>query len=158
MEFTVRPATDDDADALTAIARRAKASWGYPRAWLAEWEPQLTVTPASIARDATFVATGGDVTLGFGALSPDGEVEHLWVDPDRQTRGVGRALFARLVEEARRRGLRRVEIDSDPNAIGFYERLGCRLVGSTRADVAGRPRSLPRMAYDVGGSGGDSAR
>jgi hypothetical protein len=36
---SIRLATADDTPGLTAIARAAKAHWGYPAEWLAGWEP-----------------------------------------------------------------------------------------------------------------------
>ena len=38
----------EDAAALTALALRSKAHWGYPQEWLAIWKPELTLSPADI--------------------------------------------------------------------------------------------------------------
>ena len=52
----IRPARPQEAAALTNLAHRAKASWGYPTEWLAEWGPLLTFTPDSIGAHTTLVA------------------------------------------------------------------------------------------------------
>ena len=54
--LTVRPATAADTPHLTAIARAAKASWGYPVAWLRAWNAELAITPSTIAMAHGFVA------------------------------------------------------------------------------------------------------
>ena len=43
---------------------------------------------------------------------------------DTQTRGVGRVLVARLEEEARARGIARIELHARVTAQGFYAKLG----------------------------------
>jgi hypothetical protein len=45
----IRAAHAEDHAALSAIARAAKARWGYAGTVLARWQAALTVSPASIA-------------------------------------------------------------------------------------------------------------
>jgi GNAT superfamily N-acetyltransferase len=141
----IRAARIEDADALTRIAHVAKASWGYPDAWLIEWAPILTITANYLRAHRVLVAEEGE-SLGFGALElgPSGpEVGHLWVLPDAQGRGVGRALVRRLLRDARRLGWESVRVESDPHARPFYERMGGIWVGNVPAPVAGVDRHLP---------------
>ena len=42
MPSLIRSARTAEADRLTDLARRAKASWGYPAAWLQMWKKDLT--------------------------------------------------------------------------------------------------------------------
>ena len=39
--------------------------------------------------------------------------------------------------------MRVLEIESDPNAQGFYERMGAKKIGEHRGEVDGQPRILP---------------
>jgi GNAT superfamily N-acetyltransferase len=48
----------------------------------------------------------------------------LFVEPRQIRSGVGRALLAHAVAEARQRGAERLTILADPNSAGFYERNG----------------------------------
>ncbi len=148
----IRAARIEDADALTRIAHVAKASWGYPEAWLAEWAPILTITADYLRAHRVLVAEEEGDTLGFAALEdgPGGpEVGHLWVLPERQGGGVGRALVRRILIEARRRGWNSVRVESDPNARAFYERLGGIWIGDVPAPVAGVDRHLPVLQLPV---------
>ena len=73
----------------------------------------------------------------------DCELEHFWVMPTHMGAGVGRALFEHAVERCRAIGSRRLWINADPNATGFYERMGARRVGEVPSTPAGR--MLPRF-------------
>jgi GNAT superfamily N-acetyltransferase len=146
--LTIRQAHPEEADRLTAIALAAKRDWGYPDAWIAEWTPQLTLTPAYVREHAVFLALEGGGPVGFCALVEEPTcwvLDHLWVHPDAMGNGVGRGLFTHALEHLRDRGPRVLRIDADPNAVGFYERMGATRVGSVPAPVAGTARELPRL-------------
>ena len=55
----------------------------------------------------------------------------LFVEPGCQGRGLGRGLLERAVEEARKAnpGLREMTVNSSPNAIVAYERMGFESTG-----------------------------
>ncbi|MEV7601050.1 GNAT family N-acetyltransferase [Kitasatospora sp. NPDC089797] len=144
----IRPARPDEAELLTGIALRAKAYWGYDEAFMAACRAELTLDAAAVERASTVVAEDGDGRLlGFAALAgtaPNGELEMLFVEPDRIGRGIGRALFAHVRDLARVRGLRRLTIDADPNAEAFYLAMGAARIGSTPS-TALPGRELPRL-------------
>jgi hypothetical protein len=62
---------------------------------------------------------------------------------------VGRALFEHSVEQARALGFCSLHIESDPNAEGFYERMGARRVGMNITQLDGEHRELPLLIYEV---------
>lgn len=145
----VRDASTDELESLSAIARAAKAHWGYPERWLILWEPELTYDASTLAAQDVFVVSDG-APLGVGAISVEGddaEIEGLWVHPDAMGRGVGRALFDECVRRARAAGARRLVIDSDPHAVGFYERMGATRVGAVPTAIEGR--ELPRLVLEL---------
>jgi ribosomal protein S18 acetylase RimI-like enzyme len=151
VHFALRPANRDDAARLTALAREAKAHWGYPAAWLERWRDALTITPDYIEHHTVLVASTESEprsVIGMCALEDHHdhwELAHLWVDPRAHGLGAGRALVKRaLAIAARRRPGSVVRVESDPNAAGFYRRLGGREIGSVPAPMDGDPaRTLP---------------
>lgn len=151
--FRIRPAVAAEAAELTALCRRAKAHRGYPAEWLAAWADDLRVTPEEAASGRVFVAeTAADGRVGFGGLSERAGrwwLEHLWVEPGRHGRGCGRTLFATALTEAQRRGVSELWIVADPQAEGFYRRLGARRVGTERGEVCGVARELPLLVVAV---------
>jgi GNAT superfamily N-acetyltransferase len=135
-----------EAYALTEIAFAAKRHWGYWERWIAHWCSLLTVTPHFVATHATYAARDNQGILGFSALAQSADMlwlEHLWVLPSASGRGVGRALFHRAQQRARDLGFATFEIESDPHAAGFYERMGAERVGTNTTLLDGQPRELP---------------
>ena len=142
----------EDAATLTNIAFRAKSHWRYPEHWLETWRDALTVRAEFIDTQETYAAITAGRTVGFYALCTDGDrlrLEHLWVLPDAMRRGVGRLLFTHAIERAKALGFRALEIESDPNAEGFYRRLGARRVGARVAELDGQRRELPLLVYEI---------
>ncbi|MGE0210587.1 MAG: GNAT family N-acetyltransferase [Parvibaculaceae bacterium] len=151
--FSIRPAEAADAAALTRLALRSKASNGYDEAFMRACEAELTYTALTIAGGDTWVAEDADGRLlGFFDLRPQGdgaEVFAMFVEPGAKRSGLGRALWAKLEDCARRRGIARIGLDSDPNAVAFYSAMGMRITGSSPSgSIPGR--FLPRMEKAIG--------
>ena len=147
----IRPAATDEANLLTEIALNAKRYWGYPEHWIKHWEADLTISPEFIRDNHVYVAEADGEVRGFYALCVRGEkaeLEHMWVTPACIGTGIGKELFLDAMERAAALDVRDVEITADPNAAGFYERMGARQIGEIDAPVAGLPRKLPRLKID----------
>ncbi|HEY1792547.1 MAG TPA: GNAT family N-acetyltransferase [Opitutaceae bacterium] len=139
-------ARPQDAQALTDIAFAAKSHWGYPAEWVRSWERVLTVTPDYVLSHPTFMAVDDGQIVGFCALqfqSGEAGLDHMWVLPRMIGGGVGRALFARAEDHARRSGSLLLKIVSDPNSEGFYHRMGATTTGREWAHMDGQERYLP---------------
>jgi GNAT superfamily N-acetyltransferase len=148
----VRRAATEDAVALSRIAFAAKAHWGYPERWMERWRDDLTITPEFIRQNEVQVATVEGEQAGFYALVGEGrriELEHLWVTPEHIGTGIGRALFEHAVRTAASIGAEVLGIEADPNAEGFYRRMGARRVGEIVYEIDGRERVLPLLAMYV---------
>jgi GNAT superfamily N-acetyltransferase len=147
----IRRAVPDDAPRLTEVAHAAKRHWGYDEELIELWVDDLTVTERFFESHPVHCAVDGSDILGFYALSNDGstfELEHMWVDPVRIGTGVGRALFEHAVRAVQTLGGAVLRIGSDPNAVGFYEAMGARLVGEVPSKPQGR--SLPLLELVIG--------
>ncbi len=150
MPIEIRSAGAADAAALTRIAHAAKRHWGYPEAWIQLWEGDLTVHPRFIATHRVECAIEMDRVVGFYALSREAssfELEHMWVDPQHMGKGIGARLFEHALDTVRALGGGRLAIAADPNAEGFYQRMGARRVGEVPSTP--EPRTLPLLVVDV---------
>jgi predicted GNAT family N-acyltransferase len=85
--------------------------------------------------------------IGTGRLSPQGKIGRLAVLPDWRGRGVGEALLQALVDLARSRGQPMVELNSQADAVGFYERYAFEPVGKEFVE-AGIPHRTMRRVLD----------
>jgi GrpB-like predicted nucleotidyltransferase (UPF0157 family)/N-acetylglutamate synthase-like GNAT family acetyltransferase len=148
---TIRRAERREAGALSELALRSKAYWGYDARFLAACRAELSVHPADIERRRVTVAEDGGWIVGFYALrgaSPEGELSLLFVEPDRIGTGIGRMLWQHCVVTAARVGLWQIRIESDPFAEGFYTAMGAVLVGDA-ASHSIPDRRLPLLSFDM---------
>jgi ribosomal protein S18 acetylase RimI-like enzyme len=144
----IRRATTDDAATLTNIAHDAKRYWGYPEHWIKHWQDELTVSSDFLNVNDVYVLVSDDEVRGFYALvvrDDKAELEHLWVAPQYIGTGVGKELFLHAMR-AGTRDVSEVQISSDPNAEGFYKKMGAHRIGEVRADMDNKPRTVPRLA------------
>ncbi len=87
------------------------------------------------ARDA------GGAIIGFAGIAGD-SLEMLFVAAGARGRGTGRALLNRALAE----GVTRVDVnEQNPQAAGFYERMGFAITGRSALDSQGRPFPLLHM-------------
>lgn len=159
----VRPATRDDAADIARIdVETWRASYagilpdkvllGLTTARLAsEWQSQLSRRPDDV-RVAEWTGAG---VIGFGSCGAIrntvdglvGEIHTLYVSPDFQGRGVGRALlmalFRRLVASGQLSAA--IWVLRENQARFFYERMGGRLVAHRKIPIGGQP--IPALAY-----------
>ena len=145
-------ATPGDAETLTAISFAAKGYWGYPERWMERWRKSLTITPEFVGRNQVYAAALNEEILGFYALVGEGreiQLEHLWVSPERIGTGVGRLLFDHAVRRAVSLGAETLRIEADPNAEGFYRRMGATRIGETSYPIDGQRRTLPLLVLEV---------
>jgi GNAT superfamily N-acetyltransferase len=139
-------ATASDLPALSTLAMSSKAVWGYEEAFMMACREELTVRRAHLYTHRVRVAVDDDGSLlGFHGVvveGDDADLAWLFVAPDAQRRGVGEALFADAGNVAKSSGARTLIVESDPNAVGFYEAQGAELVG-TAPSVSIEGRVLP---------------
>jgi GNAT superfamily N-acetyltransferase len=69
-----------------------------------------------------------DRLAGFAELEPNGHIDRVYVSADHQGQGVGRALIAKIVAEARRLGLVRLFVEVSITARPFFESQGFTVV------------------------------
>lgn len=146
-----RHAKTEDATYLTGIAFAGKAYWGYPPEWLELWRHDLVVTPHYIRTEPVSVAECDESIVGFTGLSTGDQgrqIEHLWLQTDSIGCGVGRRLFEEAVHLAREERVTELFVNSDPNAEGFYLKMGAERIGQEVYFLPGGiQREVPRLVY-----------
>ncbi|ACS80000.1 GNAT family N-acetyltransferase [Maridesulfovibrio salexigens] len=85
------------------------------------------------------------VILGFCGVA-EGNLEMLFVDPQSRGQGVGSALCAYAIDNL---AVTKVDVnEQNPQALGFYEHIGFRIVGRSDLDGQGKPFPLLHMELD----------
>ena len=128
----LRPARDDEAEALGRLALRSKGHWGYDEAFLAACADELRMEPDTMAARRVTVAEEDGTLLGFTTLegkAPQGVLGMLFVEPEAIGRGLGRLLYRHVMDQARELGFDLLTIDADPHAEPFYLAMGAVRVG-----------------------------
>lgn len=135
----VRTAGAGDLPALREVYRRASLSnEGDAPALLAN--PHFLELPEDHVRAGrTRVATDDDgAVVGFATAVGSGpvrELDDLFVDPDRQRRGVGALLVADAVALLRADGAERLEVVANPHASHFYAAVGFERDGEVPTEL-----------------------
>ena len=148
-EITVRKALVGEAALLRSICLQSKRSWGYSDEFMTRFSEEAIIDAASISTDYVVVALRGETIIGWLRILTNRVpmiLDDLWVLPTVFGKGVGRLLFTEAISVAKALRRSEFELDSDPNAQGFYERMGCIKVGETFSSMG---RYIPRMRYAV---------
>ena len=130
MNVTLRQATDDDRPGICTVhvrAIRETCSRSYSPEQVSVWADLLSPDSYSgvLKERVLVVATDEGAVVGFGQLNPNtGEVDAVYVLPDRQGEGIGRLLLVDLEARARARGIRMLELSATLNAVPFYAQAG----------------------------------
>ncbi len=142
MGLLIRRATALDEPRSRKIAAASKGYWGYDVELVRRWADAL-----DLSREIWLAEVEGE-PVGWFALLPaaDGscELDDLWVEPGSIGTGVGTALFERACGRARELRAAALRWEAEPNAFGFYERLGAETVG-TATSSWGRTLSVMRV-------------
>jgi N-acetylglutamate synthase-like GNAT family acetyltransferase len=141
----VRAARPEDDDRLRELTFESKSHWGYDHDLVRRWADEL-----SFSDRERWVAESDGELLGWAGLLPPSEgiavLDHLWIGPSCHCRGIGSRLFRLAADRARELGAARMEWGAEPNAVGFYEKVGGR---SLRDHVSEWGRVTPWMGLDL---------
>jgi GNAT superfamily N-acetyltransferase len=146
--LAIARAGPEDSEELTAIAHASKRHWGYPETWIVAWRDYLSVSPENLAKHHGYAAYSGGRKIGWYGLEVAGSeatLHHLWVLPSWIGHGFGRALFEHAEGLARGLGATRLRLEGDPNAEGFYRRMGMVRYEAVPASMDGVERIRPMM-------------
>lgn len=138
-----------DAETLTRIAVAAKAYWGYPPEWMERWATLLTLTPEKIRAREVYKAQSNGEIFGFYSMicrEPAFLLDDLWIEPRHIRQGIGRQLCEHAIRRAKELGAKQLELEAEPHAIEFYEKMGAQYVRDTISDFG---RVLPIMGINL---------
>jgi GNAT superfamily N-acetyltransferase len=147
---TIRPARAEEAGLLRDLTLASKGSWGYAPMVLREWGETLDIA-AALGEDGEAVVAEVDGELAGWAqvLAPRNGVstlDHLWVAPGRMRTGIGSALFGHAAAAARAMGAISMAWEAEPNAAGFYAKMGGRTVMTVTSEWG---RAIDVMAVEL---------
>jgi GNAT superfamily N-acetyltransferase len=140
----LRQARPDDHERIRAVAEVSKGYWGHDHERVKTWAASL-----ELGGEIWVAELGDDIVAWMALLPPDDgscELDHLWVEPHAIGSGLGTALFRHATARARELGARQLRWEAEPNAVGFYERMGGETVGTATSSWG---RTLPVMRVEL---------
>lgn len=134
---------------LEALQWSASLVWESDRAALLAHPDAIEMPLQAVLDQQVRVVESDGVVVGFSVVIPTGdgagELDGLFVLPEHMGSGLGRVLVEDAVTLAREHGLIQLDVIANPNALGFYERLG--FVANGEAET--RFRTAPRLRLDL---------
>ena len=118
---------------LEDLQRRASLALDEYRDALLAYPDAIALPAEQVVRGEVLVAEIDGRIAGFAVvLDQDGraELDGLFVEPQLWRQGIGSALVAEAVHDARSRGLSLMTVVANPGAKEFYERSGFTVEGS----------------------------
>jgi GNAT superfamily N-acetyltransferase len=146
----IRAVRPDEGERLREIAIASKSHWGYEESRVRDWAAQGDFSAEAVAAKEILVAEADGRAVGFATLISEGELcvlDDLWLEPEWIGRGVGTELFGASLERAKQLGARHIEWEAEPNAVGFYEKMGARYLRDSEPTEFGRV--IPVMGLDL---------
>ena len=156
MKTSIRQAEDIESNILTSISFASKRYWNYPEEYFSVWKDELTITSDYINENIVFVAEVDKKIVGYFSIVEikddfwTGKVlvrkgfwlEHIFIEPDFIGKRIGSELVSFMRDLCRKKKIARICVFSDPNAKGFYNRIGARYIGESPSSIEGRTVSL----------------
>jgi ribosomal protein S18 acetylase RimI-like enzyme len=141
----IRAATPEDADAIAEVFIASFATLSFLPRLHTNAETIDFIANKVLREQEVLVAEQNGGIVGFLAMSHGNFLEHMYVHPDSQGRGVGSALLMRA-KQRMPDGFRLWLFQRNTQARRFYERHGLRAIEFTEG--AGNEEQMPDALYE----------
>ena len=135
-------AVSEDHTFLSETAINSKRFWGYSSEQINLWRPDLVISKEYILRNKVVKVYDHDEFIGFFGVKLDenneAEIDHLWLIPEKIKKGYGRLIFHHILEHLRSDGHKSATLVAEPNAKGFYAKMGGKVIGNIKGKVSDR--------------------
>jgi len=153
VNILVRDACKNDSSDLTKVAFEAKKYWNYPEEYIERWKHELTITDSYINSNIVRISETETEIVGFYSIVHTlvdqmfGEVfvekgywlDHMFILPEYHKKGIG-SLFIEEIKELIPKKYKQNELNIfvDPNAEGFYVKMGAKFVRTSKSSIPDR--------------------
>lgn len=131
-----------DSELLSETCKASKKIWGYSDELIQLWKSDLEISEAYILNNKVVKVYDGESFVGFFAIkfseNENPEIDHLWLKPENIRRNYGREIFKFMTNFLSSNNYKMVTLIAEPNAIGFYEKMGGINIGKFESKVSGR--------------------
>jgi len=147
----IEKANRTDANKITALTIRSKDFWNYGAEQIAQWKDDLTITSEYVDKNEVFKLSIEKEIIGFYAFNSENKstvkLNFLFIEPKFIGKGYGKILMNDFLVRIKKMEYKKITLDSDPNAVDFYKRIGFRIVGKLKSSI--KDRYLPIMEKEI---------
>lgn len=142
MKIKIRKFKEEDAAAVASIIRRANRVTlkNYYLAELIEAQcrrnRKIDIIRKSKGRNFFVAVEGASKVMGVMGIRDD-EITNFFVDPNFQGVGIGRKLFERILQYAKKYKYKQLSVRSSLYAVGIYKKLGFKNIRKVWKDREG---------------------
>ncbi len=141
----------EDDEILTEITKKSKAYWGYSDEQMESWSDLLTITKNYIETNNVYKLLVDNLPIGYYSYiylsEKEVKLDNLFVLPDYIGSGFGKLLMNDFLNRVKNSDIKKITLDSEPNAEKFYEYFGFIKVG--QIETAIKDRYLPIMELKI---------
>ncbi|MCP4181289.1 MAG: GNAT family N-acetyltransferase [bacterium] len=141
MNIIIEKAKPEDSKEITKVIIASKKYWGYPEEWFKQWN-DLVITPQTIETRDFYVGRIKNEIIFVYSIKyltvSKYELEDCWILPDYIGKGYGKLLFKDLDKKLDVLKCTSLRICSDPNAEGFYIKMGAVKIAEEPSKIKGR--------------------
>jgi len=134
---------------LTEITKKSKAFWGYSEEQILEWNDNLTISKDYIESNNTFKLLNDNIVIGYYSYIIEEEkiarLDNLFVLPEYIGKGFGKSLVNDFLRRMRNQKIKKIILDSEPNATEFYRRIGFEKIGEFETSIKNRFMPIMEM-------------
>ena len=146
----IEKATKTDIRILTLITKKSKAYWGYSEKQILEWSNLLTITNEYLEKNYVFKLIDNYKIIGYYSYFYDSDsiiLDNLFILPEFIGKGFGKILMHHFLNKVKDSQLKRILLDSEPNAEKFYTKFGFIKIGEIKTSIP--DRFLPVMELQL---------
>lgn len=151
VKMNVEQANITDNEILTEITKLSKSYWGYSKEQILIWSDLLTITEDYIKNNFVFKLVGNSKTIGYYSYSERIDktikLDNLFILPEFIGKGFGRFLMDDFLNRIKNNKIKKITLDSEPNAEKFYNKFGFIKMGNVETSI--KNRFLPTMELNL---------
>lgn len=136
---------------LSEITFEGKAFWGYEKEQLEKWRNDLTITQDYIENNETFKLIVDNEIIGYYSIlklkNKTIKLDNLFLLPKFIGKGYGKFLLNHCIGKAKENNMKKIILDSDPNAELFYKSFGFKTYNQLKTSIENR--FLPQMELNI---------
>ena len=139
-----------DDEILSDITKKSKAFWGYSKEQILEWNDNLTISKNYIESNYAFKLLDENTVIGYYSYileKSSVKLDNLFVLPEYIGKGFGKYLVNDFLTRMRNQKIKKIILDSDPNAEEFYLKIGFKKIGQFETSI--KNRFMPIMEMNL---------